>query len=618
MKKSKFEVILFIMVTLTSCSNFLDQSSDNIFTNDQVFSDINMVNSVLANFYGRVNYGPSLDDYGGFAYTDEASNSSGGINYFHTFSDNWWRVYDYGLIRDINQFITGVKSVKNDALTDNDRKRIEGEARFLRAYVYFNMAKCLGGVPIVYDKIFSYDKNTEVSNLQIPRSSEAATYDYIISECDTVAHQLLVNSTYNDYTKNIHAARANKWVALALKARAALYAGSIAKYNQLVTPDIQTKGGEVGIPSELALKYYQIAYNTAKEIIDDGPYSLYEKDRTDLGRNFYDLFVTKDNNPEVMWAKDYIYPGQTQQFTNQCIAASVKGDVDCNAVTPILNLVDAFEYKNNPDGHLTIEDENGNPVYYKNVEDIFNNKDARLFGTIITPGSTFRGIKINYQAGQVVKDASGNWIFKSGSLGSTDVDGNVLTDINGPISSNDLYGNKTGFNIRKFMDENKDAATRGRGSDIWFVRFRYAEVLLIETEAALELNKPQSEICSFINQLRERAGIQDLKQCTLDNIINENRVEFAFENHRYWDLKRWRKAHLLWNDDDNNESDRYYSLFPYKINSPGDPHDGEWIFKKVKTFTRAFPLYSQLRNYYNFIDQSWINNNPKLVKNPYQ
>lgn len=611
-------IILFGGLLFSSCSDFLNQSSSNILINDQVFSDINMINSVLANFYGRVNYWSNLEDYGGFAYTDEACFSSGSPDNFHTYSDDWWRVYDYTFIRDMNQFIQGVRSTNSDALTNDDRKRIEGETRFLRAYVYFNMVRCLGGVPIAYDKVFDYNNDTQVSSLQIPRSTEAETYDYIISECDTIAHQLLANSEYNDYSKNVHAARANKWAALLLEARAAVYAGSIAKYGNLITPDIKTAGGEVGIPEDQATKYYQEAYNAAKEIINDGPYSLYKKYPDDLANNFYEMSVDKESNSEVIWAKDYIYPGDTQPFTDECIPYSLKGDVDANAVTPILNLVDAFEYKNNRDGHLKIQDSQGNPIVYDNAEDIFANKDARLFGTIITAGSSFRNVQVNYQAGTASKDASGKWVLTTGSPGGTDANGNTITSWDGPVSSNALYMNKTGFNIRKFLDSDKDAATRGRGSDVWFIRFRYAEALLIAAEASMELDKSQSEVCSYINQVRERGGIQDLTKCTINDIINENRVEFAFENHRYWDVRRWRIAHTLWNDNDTSETCRFYSLFPYRVVQSGDPDNGKWIFEKVKTFTRVYPVYFQLRNYYNFFDQSWLNNNPKLVKNPYQ
>lgn len=82
----------------------------------------------------------------------------------------------------------------------------------------------LGGMPIVGDEIFDYQPGMDVTTMQYPRSTEAATYDYVISECQAVYSMLPAD-------KQINSARANKWAAKMLEARAALYAASIANYN---------------------------------------------------------------------------------------------------------------------------------------------------------------------------------------------------------------------------------------------------------------------------------------------------------------------------------------------------------------------------------------------------
>lgn len=623
MKKTKLYIVAALLLgtmLFNSCNDFLEEEPNNIYSDEQVFSDMNMINSVLANYYGRVNWGPSLEDNGGHAYTDEAAFSSGGIRDYRTYGDSHWRVYDegYSLIRDINIFLRGLHSDaanKNNELTDAVKKRLEGEARFIRAWAYFNMVRTMGGVPILNDEVFDYDSNTNVLNMQIARSTEAQTYDYIITECTTIAEDLLKDSEFNEPDKNKHASRANKWVALSLKARAAIYAGSIAKYT--TAPELRLPGGEVGIPATDANKYYQTAYDAAKEIKDGKKYSLYMKNTYDLGRNFYEAIITKEGNTEVIWALDYKSPGKVNGFTRENIAYSVKGDVDANIITPILNIVEAYEYENSRDGELKIADASGNYIYYDNMEDLFEGKDARMFGTIVTPGSSFRSVRITYQAGQKYIE-NGQWTTRVGNPGAVDPTYGLITDQNGPVSSDQEYISKTGFNIRKFVDENKEASTRGRNSDVWFTRFRYAETLLILAEASLELGKPQSEVLGYINEVRDRGGIQRLSSVTLDDIIRENRVEFVYENHRYWDAKRWRIAHQIWNDDDNGKYSRFYSLYPYQINQPGHAQHGKWVFEKVKTYTTRYPRYFQMRNYYNFFDQDWLNRNPKLVKNPYQ
>ena len=214
---------------------------------------------------------------------------------------------------------------------------------------------------------------------------------------------------------------------------------------------------------------------------------------------------------------------------------------------------------------------------------------------------------------------AGVWKEHTGAIGSTDSDGDILTAINGPDKSDAQYVNNSGFNIRKFISYNKDASTRGRGSEMWFVRMRYAEVLMIAAEAALELGKPQTEVCGYINQIRDRAGIQPLNVVTLRDIEKERQVEFAFENHRWWDLKRWRRAHVVWDGTETTYSSVHWALFPYKIKDPSNPHNGQWVFDRLRsTWTNKNPHRFQLQNYYDFLDQNWINNNPKLVKNPYQ
>lgn len=598
-----YTLLLLTGVTLAGCSKFLDRESQSILPDEQVYSDENMILSVLANYYGRMDWGQHLGDPGSFALLDEAAFSSGGPNNMQNYGDDMWRVYDYTLIRNLNEF---VKGVKGSTLADEIKNNYEGEARFIRAWVYFNMVKGLGGVPIVGDEIFEYTAGMDPSSLQIPRSTEQATYEYIIDECTAIAEQL-------SDEPNVNSARANKWVALALKARAALYAASIAKYNYK-TPDVKTAGGEVGIPAAEAARFYQIAYETALEIVNNSPYALYDKN-ADKGRNFYEAVSSKASD-EVIWARDYIYPGQTHGFTNNAVASSVRGDIDANIVTPILNLVEDFEYINDRDGALQLTDVEGNFIYYNNPSDVFANKDPRLYGTVIYSGADFGGTAITYQAGIRYLDG-GQWRTRTGIPGAVESPYGVVTSQDGPTTSNDQYINKTGFNIRKFVEENRDASTRGRGSDMWFVRFRYAEFVLIAAEAALELNRAQSEVVGYVNQIRTRAGIQPLTQVTLDDIIQERRVEFAFENHRYWDVKRWRIAHEIWSGQDTPTA-THYVLFPYKVYAPGTANHNKWVFEKRKASHTVYPRYFRYQNYYNFIDQGWINSNPKIVRNPYQ
>lgn len=259
--------------------------------------------------------------------------------------------------------------------------------------------------------------------------------------------------------------------------------------------------------------------------------------------------------------------------------------------------------------------ENGTYKFYDSADAPFKDRDPRLWGTIIYPNAEFKSIPVVLQAGQLVKKGN-DWAIEVGDLDSKDANGNLITSLNGPKESNEQYINKTGFYVRKFLDETPSSGTRGRGSEMWMPRFRMSEAYMIAAEASYELNNGKA--LEYINAVRERAGVKPLQQVTFDNIVHEYRVEFAFEDHRYWDLKRWRLADKVWNGNNNDAQARHRRLWPYRVVAPGDPNNGKWIFVEDFLFMSPNARYFKMQNYYNFLNLDWINNNPKLVKNPYQ
>lgn len=597
------------LLSTTACSDFLDRDPDKILTNDQVFKDAVMIKSVLANYYGRVTWGQHVADWGAYTVIDEAAYCNGGPDHRSTFEDDRWRVYDYTLVRDINQFLKGLR--ETTALTDAAKAPLEGEARFLRAWYYFNVCRGLGGMPIVGDEIFDYEAGMDVTTLQRPRATEAEMYDYIISECKAIYDMLPAE-------KQTNSARANKWAAKMLEARAAVYAASIANYNNKMVTPIQTSGGEVGIPADKAAGYYQIALAAAEDVIKNSPYTLQDRKPDNKGLNFYEAVCVKDNNTEVIWARDYKYPGQTHGFTNNNAPKSHAEDIDNSYLGAVLNLVEEYEFVNTstPGQKSLVQTmENGTYKFYDSADAPFKDRDPRLWGTIIYPNAEFKSIPVVLQAGQLVKKGN-DWAIEVGDLDSKDANGNLITSLNGPKESNEQYINKTGFYVRKFLDETPSSGTRGRGSEMWMPRFRMSEAYMIAAEASYELNNGKA--LEYINAVRKRAGVKPLQQVTFDNIVHEYRVEFAFEDHRYWDLKRWRLADKVWNGNNNDAQARHRRLWPYRVVAPGDPNNGKWIFVEDFLFMSPNARYFKMQNYYNFLNLDWINNNPKLVKNPYQ
>ncbi|MGI6243384.1 MAG: RagB/SusD family nutrient uptake outer membrane protein [Prevotella sp.] len=599
-------------VLLSGCSGFLDQEPDNIYTEDQVFSDQNMILSVLANLYGRVNYGLNLNDTYPFTYIDEVAKMDGGPDYLQTFNNDLFRVYDYGFIRNCNQFLEGLKGT--DVMKEDAKKPLEGEVRFLRAWAYFNMVRSLGGVPLVGDEVMTYDSPDDVPAMTKARATEAETYDYIISECRAAA-DIMSAST------NTHSARANKWTALMLEARAAVYAGSLANYNNKMASPIRTQNGEVGIPADRAAEYYKTALAAAKEVMANSPYKLQDDPSLSKGENFYNAVCIKDNNTEVMWCHDYYYPGSTVSFSNANIPSQFKDDIDNSYAGPTLNMVEQFEPldTDKPGERAAFKTKNadGSYVFYPSSSAPFEKRDPRLYGSVLYPGGKFRNTPCELQAGQLRME-NGQWKIVKGTLGSTDENGQTLTSMNGPLQSNQQFINKTGFYFRKFLDEKAGSSMRGGNrSTMWWPYFRISEAYMIACEASFELGNT-SDALTYINAVRARAGVQPLKSITFSNIVHENAVEFAFEFHRWWDLKRWRLADKVFNGDDNSVTARHRSLWPYRVVAPGNEHDGQWVFVEDKYFMSPNARYFQMRNYYNFIDDGWRNSNPLLVKNPYQ
>jgi hypothetical protein len=104
---------------------------------------------------------------------------------------------------------------------------------------------------------------------------------------------------------------------------------------------------------------------------------------------------------------------------------------------------------------------------------------------------------------------------------------------------------------------------------------------------------------------------------TIDDIRQERRVEFAFEAHRLYDLKRWRIAHEVWNGDPSAANTMIKALWPYRVVRPGDPRDGKYVFieRVAPRFTQ--PRFFRMGNYYSSISDGVISANPKIVRNPF-
>lgn len=140
------------------------------------------------------------------------------------------------------------------------------------------------------------------------------------------------------------------------------------------------------------------------------------------------------------------------------------------------------------------------------------------------------------------------------------------------------------------------------------------DILLITLELG---NTPRA--LTLINTLRERAGFpaNSLATLTMAKIMQERRNELAFEDHRLWDLIRWRTAHTTWDGVASNPNTKVYALYPYRVINASDPtKDGKYVFDKMVAPRFITPRFFRTGNYYSQISQTVLNNNPLIVKNP--
>ncbi|KKX48069.1 RagB/SusD family nutrient uptake outer membrane protein [Sphingobacterium sp. IITKGP-BTPF85] len=180
MKKLYTCLALFVCLGFGGCKhdNWLDRDSKTLITDDQLWNDPKLLTSLMANYYNRLPTLHGVFNSGGMTELDDAMWSGhrdqNGRNDFQ-FGDDYGRYWDYGLIRDINLSLENIETLGLQ-LTETTKKQYIAEMRFVRALVYFEMVKRMGGVPIVTKQMI-YDFSGDPTPLQLPRAKEHEVYD---------------------------------------------------------------------------------------------------------------------------------------------------------------------------------------------------------------------------------------------------------------------------------------------------------------------------------------------------------------------------------------------------------------------------------------------------------
>ena len=412
--------------------------------------------------------------------------------------DNVWQ-QNYVSIRSTTVFATLINRVPlAEKLPDGRpaRPAYRSEARFLRAMLYFDLVKRYGGVPILGDTIRQID-----DNIQLPRNSFEECVNYIVRELDDIRDSLRVKEDMNSTSYG----RVTKGAAMALKARVLLYAASPLFNGGNIEAGNALTGYTTADPNR-----WKLAADAAKAVIDLDAYSLVP--------SFQDVFITQgapvsSNTESIFWRQSGT--GIDVEVNNGPVGYSSAGG---NGITsPTQNLVDAFPSING----LPISD----PASGFDANNPYANRDQRLKYTVFYNGALWLNREVQSY------------------LGGADRPGGVQQQT------------KTGYYMRKFMG-NFEASPGGVYQRTFhdFIYLRYAEVLLNYAEALNEFSGPSAGVFDAIRQLRQRAGIEagadnsygipaTITQDELRQLIrNERRVELAFEEHRYFDIRRWKIA----------------------------------------------------------------------------
>ncbi|MDR2563656.1 MAG: RagB/SusD family nutrient uptake outer membrane protein [Prevotellaceae bacterium] len=497
---------LILLLINTGCSDFMDTDVETRYPEEEIFVNYSRMSQAGYGVY------TALFDFGfnriGSAMlasacdeADHADNNSS-IHRFNTGTwspvsnpDDCWSMF-YTAIRRANLFLKNSETYKKilyrDTLIPANREEylynvrdvewLRAEVRFLRAFYHFELIKRYGGIPLMSTLI-----DDEATLRAKTRDNFNECVKFIADECDSVIPAL--RDTWISVEGGKWQGRATKSAAYALKSRALLYAAS-----------------PLNNPSNEIEKWKKAA-EAAHDVIVLGRHSLH----IDY-RGLFNLGNNSDENSEVLFAV-HRWNENTFEKQNYPIGYDQGGQA---TTSPSQNLVDAYEMKTN--GRRIYEAGSG-----YDPQNPYANRDPRLEMSIIVNNSTFKGRRVE------------SWTGGIDGLGK-------------------LRATTTGYYLKKYVNENLNLAQNQTSVHSWIL-FRYAEILLNYAEAMNEAFGPESKgelsmtAKTAVDAVRQRIGIgmpilqPGLTQDEMrERIRHERQIELAFEEHRFFDVRRWKIA----------------------------------------------------------------------------
>lgn len=587
LKPSLYALLVGSSLLFSSCGDFLDKQPDDMLTLDQVFANEAENKRYLANVYSYFidESGPyesltPASDEADFVWTGIAANNINNGSWnptsipYNTFS-NYYRG-----IRSATVYMDRAAECKEcDKNNPGITTQYRAEARALRAFYYFCLLRQFGPVPIL-DKPIPVD--AQVSDTQIPRASYDECVDYIIRELDEAVKDLpVVQPVKTEY------GRVDKRFVYALKSRVLLYAASPLWNGNQDYADFKNPDGKALVNTNYDANKWKKAADAAKRIIDMMPEGLFKKftssGELDPYLSYQELFFERWNK-EVIWAR----PGNnTNNFQKHAAPRQVTG---WNGASPTQQLVDAYHMAN---GKQIQEPESGY------VEEGFSTS-----ATAFTKAGTWNmyvGREPRFYVSVLYNGA--DWKYKGAN-------GNTITKVElyatGRSGKNGSHDHTpTGYLITKFSSPASDVQN-GRYAPQAFIFFRLAEMYLNYAEALNEHQPGHPDIATYVNLVRERAGLPALpegldQEQMRERIRHERRIELAFEGHRVFDTRRWKIA-------EQTDGGPMYGMNVSAGNSFADVS----FYRRSIFETRIF----NKKHYLWPIPQSEVERNKAMVQNP--
>ena len=486
-----------IAFTLSSCNSFLDREEDSFIDKTATFDSYNRTKEYLTYAYSLLPEGlnrfsreallASATDDAEFAIesADIQQFNNGAWNALNN-PDGMWNRYFSGISKCCT-LLENTDHVNLDISRLDPDKQVEyanslKDIRMWRAEARFLRAYFHFELLKRYGPIPIVTSTLSINGNyeNTPRPTMKEVVDFIAKECDIAADTLELTPWRN---VNDAFGRATKGAALALKSRLLLYAASPLYVDFGDT-------NEANKPTDIAM--WKSAADAAKAVIDLNQY--------ELASSYGDLFKNDFQNKEYIFVRRY---AANSDFEKSNFPVSFGGKGGTN---PSQNLVDDYEMLD------------GTPFDWNDpakAAQPFENRDARLGATILMNMAPFKGKK-------------------------------VATYPEGADASPNPNATKTGYYLRKFLNEDVNIQTGGSSSGHVVPLFRLAEIYLNYAEALNECDPTNPDIALYLNKVRNRASLPNVSALSQEQmravIQHERRVELAFEEHRSWDVRRWKIA----------------------------------------------------------------------------